>query len=377
MRIRWRQFELPSRVVADPETASSNYAKFAVEPFERGFGHTVGNGLRRVLLSSIEGYAITHVQVDGVQHEFTAIEGVLEDVVDVVLNLKGVLLRLNSAGPVKLHLEADKKGPVTASHIQCPADAEILNPDHVLCTLTEDRELRMTLEARRGRGYHTAEENEALHEEKELGVIAIDSNFSPVLRVRYKCEDTRVGKITNYDKLQLEIWTDGSVTPDHALVEAAKIYRKHLNPFIHYLQPGGAVLAVEDQDVFGIEPVAGVTKEAPVAESDEPISVLELSVRARNCLDSENIRTIGHLMRHSETELLELRNFGQTSLKEVKAKLAERGMALRGSSVDEVLSGADGDSDLDDSDLDDSDLDDSDMDGDLGGGTDAGGPADD
>jgi len=212
MRIRWRSFELPSRVAADPDSASTNYAKFVVEPFERGFGHTIGNGMRRVLLSSIEGYAITQIKIDNVQHEFTSIEGVLEDVVDIVLNVKGILVRLASEGPVPLRINVRKKGPVKAGDIQCPADAEILNPEHVVCTLTADREFRMELTAMRGRGYRTAEENEK--EERDTGVIPVDSNFSPVTRVRYKVEETRVGKMTNYDKLVLEVWTNGAVQPE-------------------------------------------------------------------------------------------------------------------------------------------------------------------
>ncbi len=334
MRIKWRSFELPSRVAADTESATTTYGRFVVEPFERGFGHTVGNGMRRVLLSSIEGFAITQIKIDGVQHEFSTIEGVREDIVDLVLNVKGVLVRLAGEGPVPLRIDVRKKGPVTAGDIQCPADAEVMNPNHVICTLTADREFRLDMMAQRGRGYRTAEENEK--EEKETGVIAIDSNFSPVTRVRYKVEETRVGKMTNFDKLNLEVWTNGAVTPDSALVEAAKIYRKHLNPFVHYLQPGAGILATE-----GSEPSASrvgmvdlpVDGGGGAALLDQPITTLNLSVRARNCLDAENIRTIRQLVKLSEQELLELRNFGQTSLKEVKLKLGESGLALAGSAI--------------------------------------------
>jgi DNA-directed RNA polymerase subunit alpha len=331
MRIRWRNFELPSRVAAEPDTATPNYARFVVEPFERGFGHTIGNGMRRVLLSSIEGFAITQIRIDGVLHEFSAIEGVLEDVVDLVLNVKGILVRLAGEGPVPLRIDVKRKGPVTAGDVQCPADAEILNPDHLVCTLTADREFRMELVAQRGRGYRTAEENEK--EEKETGVIAVDSNFSPVTRVRYKVEETRVGKMTNYDKLVLEIWTNGMVTPESALVEAAKIYRKHLNPFVHYLQPGAGVLTGETIEVPGAAPAAPVEGGETGGILDQPIGVLNLSMRARNCLDAENIRTVRQLMKMTEQELLELRNFGQTSLREVKKRLGEHGLALAGSTV--------------------------------------------
>ena len=332
MRIRWRNFELPSRVAADTESTSPTYAKFVVEPFERGFGHTIGNGMRRVLLSSIEGFSITNIKIDGVLHEFSVIEGVLEDVVDVVLNVKGILVRLSGEGPVPLRIDVRRKGPVTAGDIQCPADAEILNPGHVVCTLTSERDFRMELTAQRGRGYRTAEENEK--DERETSIIAVDSNFSPVTRVRYKVEETRVGKMTNYDKLILEVWTNGTVTPDAALVEAAKIYRKHLNPFVHYLQPGAGMLIGESVE-SGAAPLGAVAAE-PADQGgilDQPISVLNLSVRARNCLDSENIRTIRQLVKMTEQDLLELRNFGQTSLKEVKKRLGEHALALTGSSV--------------------------------------------
>jgi len=331
MRIRWRNFELPSRVAADADTAQANYARFVVEPFERGFGHTIGNGMRRVLLSSIEGFAITQIKVDGVLHEFSAIDGVLEDVVDLVLNVKGVLVRLAGEGPVPLRVEVKRKGPVKAGDIQCPADAEILNPDHLLCTLTAEREFRMEMTALRGRGYRTAEEHEK--EDREIGVIPIDSNFTPVLRVRYKVEETRVGKMTDYDKLVLEVWTNGAVSPESALVEAAKIYRKHLNPFVHYLQPGAGVLVGESIEVSSAVPAVTAEPGEPGGIQEQSIAVLNLSVRARNCLDSENVRTVRQLMKMSEQELLELRNFGQTSLKEVMKKLAEHGLALAGSAI--------------------------------------------
>ncbi|MSR45857.1 MAG: DNA-directed RNA polymerase subunit alpha [Planctomycetes bacterium] len=333
MRIRWRSFELPSRVAADSESVTSTYGRFVVEPFERGFGNTIGNGMRRVLLSSIEGFAITQIKIDGVQHEFSPLDGVREDVVDVVLNVKGVLVRLAGEGPVPLRVEMKKKGVVTAGDIQCPADAEILNPNHVICTLTADREFRLEMVAQRGRGYRTAEENEK--DEKDTGVIFIDSNFSPVTRVRYKVEETRVGKMTNFDKLVLEIWTNGAVTPDSALVEAAKIYRKHLNPFVHYLQPGAGILAGEGSQPSSVAAaIAEVVAEPGTSVLlDQPISNLNLSVRARNCLDAENVRTIRQLVKLSEQDLLELRNFGQTSLKEVKKRLGEKGLALAGSAI--------------------------------------------
>jgi len=353
MRIRWRSFELPSRVAADTESATSTYGRFVVEPFERGFGNTIGNGMRRVLLSSIEGFSITQVKIDGVLHEFSALEGVREDVVDIILNIKGVLVRLAGEGPVPLRIDVRKKGTVTAGDIQCPADAEILNPEHVVCTLTSEREFRVEMIALRGRGYRTAEENEK--EEKETGVIAIDSNFSPVTRVRYKVEETRVGKMTNYDKLVLEVWTNGAVTAESALVEAAKIYRKHLNPFVHYLQPGAGILATDaamNGGAIGGATGGGGAALAELAPEggaasllDQPITMLNLSVRARNCLDAENVRSIRQLVKMSEQDLLELRNFGQTSLKEVKKRLGESGLALAGSAI--YVDDGEGDDDVD------------------------------
>jgi DNA-directed RNA polymerase subunit alpha len=225
MRIRWRNFELPSRVATESDSnsaTSATYAKFVVEPFERGFGHTIGNGMRRGLLSSIEGFAVTHIKIDGVLHEFSVIEGVPRTW-STWCCVKGVLVRLAGEGPVPLRNEVRKKGPVTAGDIQCPADAEILNPNHVVCTLTAEREFKMELTAERGRGYRTAEENE--RDDRETGVIAVDSNFSPVTRVRYKVEETRVGKMTNTTSSSRGL-TNGTITPDAALVEAAKIYRK-------------------------------------------------------------------------------------------------------------------------------------------------------
>jgi len=324
MRIRWRNFELPSRVVVDAETKTDHYARFYVEPFERGFGHTIGNGLRRVLLSSIEGTAVTSIQVEGVLHEFSTIKGVLEDVTDLVLNVKGLLVELEQIDRAELRLSKSTAGEVKASDIEPVAGARIVNPEHVICTLTDDQPLNMTITVERGRGYVTAEEHE--QDERVIGVIAIDSNFSPVTRVRYHVEETRVGKLTNYDRLVLEVWTDGTVAPYDALVEASRIYRKHLNPFVHYHEVDEAL---PRQDIFG--------SVAPAADSDlgelrdklmMPIADLDLSVRSRHCLDSENIQTVGDLVRRSESELLKVRNFGKTSLTEIKKKLESLDLEL-------------------------------------------------
>jgi len=325
MRIRWRNFELPSQVHVDQGTLSKAYAKFSIEPFEKGFGHTIGNGLRRVLLSSIEGTAVTGVTVEGVVHEFTTIPGVLEDMTDIVLNLKGILVSLEGTDAAEITLSREKAGPLKAGDAQVPAGVRVLNADHVVCTLTDDVAVSMKLSVKRGRGYVTADEHHA-GVERPLGVIDIDSNFSPVERVRYHVEETRVGKITNYDRLVLEIWTDGTVSPEDALVEASLIYRKHLNAFVHYHDLDKVVPA----DATERQPDQGVDEEteALMRVLAKPIDDLDLSVRSRHCLDSEKIVTVGDLVRRTEADLLKVRNFGATSLTEIKKKLAGLNLQL-------------------------------------------------
>jgi len=325
MRIRWRNLELPTRVVA--EELSETYGRFVAEPFERGFGTTVGNGLRRVLLSSIEGSAVTHLRIRGVRHEFTALPHMVEDITDVILNIKKLLVRLHHDGPVNLRIERDTKGAITGADVVCDPGAEIVNPEQHICTLAEDAEFACDLTARRGRGYVTADEN--ADPEQEIGLIPIDSIFSPVHRVRYRIENTRVGKLVNYDKLILEIWTDGTVTPEDALVEASKIYRKHLNPFVQYGTPGAEVTAeavIERITLPEPEPTGADLKLRERLAL--PISDLDLSVRASNCLEAENIKTIGDLVRLSEQDLLAMKNFGRTSLREVQQKLGNVGLSL-------------------------------------------------
>ena len=324
MRIRWRNFELPSTVVVDRDSLTDGYGKFTIEPFEKGFGHTIGNGLRRVLLSSIEGFSVTAVQLDGVQHEFSTIKGVMEDVTDVVLNLKGVLVELEASDRVELRATRAKKGELKAGDIEPMAGVRILNPEHVICTLTEDVAVGLTITVARGRGYVTAEEHES--EERVIGVISIDSNFSPVTRVRYRIEETRVGKITNYDRLVLEVWTDGTVSPEDALVEASRIYRKHLNAFVHYYDTDKAVPADEARPGMVGTGSGELDKLKGVLATS--IEDLDLSVRSRHCLDSENIRSVGDLVQRTEAELLRVRNFGKTSLNEIKKKLASMNLSL-------------------------------------------------
>jgi len=325
MRIRWRGFELPTRVVADRNTMTASYGKFIAEPFERGFGTTIGNSLRRVLLSSIEGAGITTVRIEGVQHQYSTIEGVVEDVTDIILNLKQVRLRLHSEGAKTLKIERHARGQVTAADIQADPDVEIANPELHIATLSEDVDFVVEMEARRGRGYATAEEN--TKPEQEIGVIPVDTLFSPVRRVAYRAEDTRVGQRTNYDRLILEVWTDGTITPEMALVEAARILRKHLDPFILYFEVGRE-LPAEKPDLAGALRAAGQIPPELEAKLTMSIEELDLSVRAQNCLESENIQTVGDLITKTEAELLAVRNLGKTSLQDIKDKLAKLGLTL-------------------------------------------------
>ena len=338
MRIRWKGLELPTRVVTDAATLAETYGRFVAEPFERGFGVTIGNSLRRILLSSLEGAAVTGVKIEGVLHEFSSIEGVIEDVTDIILNIKGLVVRLEGDEPRIITLEAAKTGPVTAAQIQTDPNVEILNKDHHLATLSKDVDFRLEMRVAKGRGYVAAEEN--TFENQEIGYIPVDSLYSPVVRVRYRTEDTRVGQRTNYDRLIMELWTNGTVTPEMALVEAAKILRKHLNPFVEYFQPGEELGA---EAVPAAEEAAGA--EEYVSELERklalPISSLELSVRAANCLEAENIMTVGQLVRLNEEGLLNIRSFGKTSLREIKRKLADLGLSI-GMDLEGVTAGGGG-----------------------------------
>lgn len=324
MRIRWRNFELPSQVKMDRDTATNQFGKFVVEPFEKGFGATIGNGLRRVLLSSIEGTAVTWVRIEGVVHEFSTIPGVLEDVTQIILNIKKLRVKMHTDAPTTLRIDVNQRGEVTADKIEGDHNIEIANPELKICTLTDDVRFACEMQVRKGRGYVTAEEN--VTDEMEIGTIPVDSIFSPVHRVKYAIENTRVGKSTDYDRLVLEVWTDGTVTPEMGLVEASKIYRKHLNPFVQYfelkedLAVDGGVLAPEGDE--------GAKKREMIDLLNRSIDMLELSVRAKNCLDSENVTTLRDLVQMSEPELLKVRNFGKTSLKEVKNKLTALGLTL-------------------------------------------------
>jgi len=321
MRVHWRGFELPSKVALEVETATATYGKFIAEPFERGYGITIGNALRRVLLSGIEGAAPVWVRIDGVEHEFDTIPGVVEDVTEIVLNLKLLVVRMHTDEPKRLTIDVTKSGGLMAADIQTDGTLEVVNKDLQLATFSQEITFRAELEVRRGRGYVVAEELE-LEDELPVGTILLDAMFSPVRRVRYETANTRVGQRTNYDRLMLELWTDGSIRPDMALVEAAKILRKHLNPFVQYLELGR-----ELPEVAGT-PRADVGGEETERKLASSITDLDLSVRALHCLEAEDIKTVGDLVSYTPSQLLKLRNFGRTSLAEVKEKLTELGLSL-------------------------------------------------
>jgi DNA-directed RNA polymerase subunit alpha len=321
MRVRWRGFELPSRVIADPKFKSDTYGRFTIEPFERGFGTTIGNGLRRVLLSSLEGAAVTSVKIKGAEHEFTTLPGVMEDATDIILNIKNLVVRMEGDEPKTMKLAAMGPGEVTADLIEADTAITILNKDMILCTLTEKREFEIEFRVQKGRGYVPGAEQYQSKDDQEIGVIPVDAIYSPVQRVRYKVEDTRVGQRTNFDKLTLEIWTNGTVTPDMALVEAAKILRKHLNPFVQYFELGAERVSDEAAAAAGVD-------EDLIRKLSMPVSELELSVRASNCLESARIDTVAQLVTMNEGDLLKLRSFGRTSLREVKRKLLDIGLDL-------------------------------------------------
>ena len=322
MRVRWRGMELPARVSCEPETLTDTYGLFVIEPFERGYGRTIGNSLRRVLLSSLEGSAVTTVSIKGAEHEFSSIPGVVEDVTDIILNIKQIVVRMHTDETKTIRLKTSKKGEVTAGMIETDPTVEIVNPDLHVATLNDKVNFEIEMTTRRGRGYVTAEENTS--EERIIGVIPVDSTFSPVLRVNYRTEDTRVGKFTNYDRLLLDIWTDGTISPEMALVEAARILRKHLNPFVSYFEIGREMQEEQVGEEAELIPI-----DDDVAEKLRmDIGQLHLSVRSDNCLESENITSIGQLAQYTDAELLKVRNFGKTSLEEVKTKLAEIGLTL-------------------------------------------------
>ena len=321
MHVRWRGLELPSRVVKDSKSYTQNFGRFIIEPFEPGFGTTIGNSLHRVLLSSIEGAAITKVRITGVEHEFSSLPGVLEDVTDIILNIKGVVVSMSGDAETKtLRLEATGPGDVTADLIECDSSVEIHNPEKVIATLTDKVDFGVEFTVARGRGYMPASEQFSKGEQL-IGEIEIDAIFSPVQRVRFHCEDTRVGQKTTYQRLVMDIWTNGTVSPEMALVEASKILRKHLNPFVQFEDIGSSVVS---EDVAS----QSATDDEFIRKLQMPVSELDLSVRARNCLETARIETIAELVCRTEDDLLGVRSFGKTSLKEVEEQLAHLDLHL-------------------------------------------------
>ncbi len=309
---------MPKRLTKDDSTATEIYAKFVAEPFETGYGHTIGNSLRRVLLSSLEGAAISSLKIDGAMHEFTTIDGVVEDVTDIVLNLKKILFKAHSREPQLLLLSVNKEGEVTAADIQVNQNVELVNPKQLICTLDKKKKFEMELEVKIGRGFLPGDENKK--PDQPIGVIAIDSLFSPVTRVRYSVESARVGQRTDYDRLVLEIWTDGRISPDDALTQASAVLQHHLDVFVGYDKD-----AVEFEEV---ESKQDDDKSRMKKLLNMSVNEIELSVRAANCLNNANITTVGQLAMKTEAEMLKYRNFGKKSLNEIKEKLAALGLGL-------------------------------------------------
>ncbi len=315
-------FPMPKSIVVDDSSATENYAKFIAAPFQSGFGHTLGNSLRRVLLSSLEGTAICSVRIDGAKHEFDTLDNVVEDITEIVLNLKRVRLNLHAEGPKMLEIRRDKAGKVTAADIVCDSTVEVLNPEQEICTLDKSQPFRAEIEVMRGKGYLPAEKNTAA---RPIGTIPVDCLFSPVTRVNYQVGAARVGEETEMDSLELEIWTDGRITPQNALEEAARILRDHLQPFMgNQVVERDVVLSEEENKMFKL--------------LSQDVEILDLSVRAMNCLNSANIKLIGELCTKTESRMLKYRNFGKKSLDEIKEKIEKYGLELGMTFSDRLMS---------------------------------------
>ena len=321
MHVRWRGLELPASVILEEQSANDTFGRFIVEPFENGFGTTIGNSLRRILLSTIEGSAITSIRVKGAEHEFCTIEGVKQDMVDIVLNVKGLVVDVDSDAPKVLRLSASGPGEVTADLIEADSTVTVFNPDHVIATLTDEVDFEMELTIERGRGYVPAAEQYATKDEQIIGDLPIDASFSPVQRVRYRVENTRVGQQTNFDRLILDIWTDGTISPEMCLVESAKILRKHLNAFVQFDSLGTKIVSVEAA-------AAAAVDEELIRKLNMSILDLDLTVRSSNCLELASIDRVAQLVSLNDRELLRLRSFGRTSLREIKRKLDDLNLTL-------------------------------------------------
>lgn len=322
MGIRWKDLEMPKRVLCNEDTYTDNFAEFTAEPFERGFGTTIGNSLRRILLSSIEGSAVTAVKISGAVHEFSSLPGVVEEVSEIILNVKELVLRCHSQSPKKIYIDVEKKGEVTGKDIKLDESVELINPAQHIATLSKKNKFKMEMTVGRGRGYVTSEMN--AKEEDDIGIIPIDSVFSPVRKVNYKVENTRVHQITEYDKLTLEIHTDGSITPKHALLYASNILQRYLDIFVGFGRLPEEDLE-EDEELEELK-----------VKLNTPITDLELSVRSSNCLKSSNIKKIGELVQKTEKDMLNYKNFGKKSLEEIQNILKNMDLSL-GMDIDKDL----------------------------------------
>ena len=318
MAKRLGKFELPNRLIKEEETATEKYAKFIADPFESGYGHTIGNAFRRVLLSSIEGAAISSLKMDGVQHEFQSVDGVVEDITDIVLNLKKILIISHKADPVTLTIEVEKDGEVTAADIAPAEGIEIVNPEQLILTTDRKQKINAEIEVTVGRGFCLGEDSKS--DDQPIGMINVDALYSPVKLVKYEVQNTRVGQMTDYDKLILEVNTDGRITPEDALKQSAAILRHHLDVFDQ----------ISEEQIEFESQTKEVSEEQNRLRNLLSMSVneIELSVRAANCLNNANITTVGELATKSEPEMLKYRNFGKKSLNEIKAKLEQLGLSL-------------------------------------------------
>ncbi|MCP4648959.1 MAG: DNA-directed RNA polymerase subunit alpha [PVC group bacterium] len=324
MGARWKDFQMPRNIICEESTLSNTYGKFIAEPFERGYGNTIGNSLRRVLLSSIEGAAVTAVKIEGVLHEFSTIPGVSEDVSQLILNLKRLVLKIHGSTPKTIYLKAEKKEEVTAADLIVDETVDVINPDLHIATLAKDAKLNMELIVTKGRGYVPAEKWK--EENKPIGVITMDAIFTPVTKVNFGVENARVGQITDYDRLILEIWTNGSLQPQDALLHSSNILQRHLDIFMKFGH-------IEEEEVE--EEKADIDEEL-MEKIKMPVSELDLSVRSANCLKEARIKTVGELVRKTELEMLKYRNFGKKSLAEINGILQTMGMSF-GMKIEDLL----------------------------------------
>jgi len=317
----WKGFQKPKRIEFETETLTTTYGRFVAQPFERGFGTTIGNALRRILLSSIEGAAITAVRIEGVLHEFSSIPGVVEDTTDIILNLKRIPLKMHSDGPEFIRIKADGPAEIRGADIQAGSNVEILATDAHIATLSEEGKVEMEMRIKSGRGYVSADRN--LDEDLAIGFIPVDSVHTPVRKVAYQVEDARLGQQTDYDKLTMEIWTNGSISPQDALALSAKLLKDHMAIFINFEERPEIVEELVDEEFDRLQ-----------ENLNRSVDELELSVRSYNCLKNAGIRTIGELVQRNESEMLKTKNFGRKSLNEIKELLSEMGLSL-GMRIDE------------------------------------------